>query len=167
MLVTGRDEFGDVSQSARQTQLSPAGVREKGRIKPPPYNVRIQVQRKNPMQIQANNQYVLQIAEVCGQAGQPLQPTAVLRLLQGIDNKGAILREVTANEQACAQLGQMAAQIEQLSAQLEQAQKQGMLQKQVITRQHQELAAQRAPAQTNEVSYGMLDTTNGVNRAEL
>lgn len=167
MMVTGLDDYGDETRSLRQVMLRPVQSRKDGRIPKPAYNVRIQVQKKNPMQIQANNQYVLQIAETCAQAGKPMPPAAILRLLQGIENKGAILREVEASDQTQAQLERMAAQIEQLTEQLKSMQKQSEMQRRVITQQHQAIAEQRAPAQTNAVNYDMLDTTNGVNRAEL
>lgn len=164
LLVTGDEEVPDTMHSVT---IRPSARKPGGGIEKPPYTIRVQVQKKNPLQIQANNQYVLQIAQVCGEAGAPLPPAAVVRLLQGQDNKAQILRELQAADQTQAQIAQLTAQLEQAQAQMEQLAKQNGLQKQVITRQHQELAAQRAPGQVNAPNYGMLNTTVGVNREEL
>ena len=127
----------------------------------------MQVQRKNPMQIQADNQFILQMAEISGQAGRPMPPTAVLRMLRGVNEKQEIMRALQEADQVAQQMQQMQAQIEQLTAQLQQAGEQVELQKRVIAQQNTQMTAQRTPSQTNAPGYSMLETTNGVNRAEL
>ena len=90
-------------------------------IERPPYNVRVQIQRRSPLQIQANNEFVLQVAQICGQAGQPLPPLAVVSLLQGIDNKQEVLAALREADQTRAQMTQLQQAVEQLQAQLSEA----------------------------------------------
>lgn len=165
LLVTGSEEEG----AMRKIELRPVGreARKNGRIPKPPYVARVQVQRKNPMQIQADNQFILQMAEISGQAGRPMPPTAVLRMLRGVNEKQEIMRALQEADQVAQQMQQMQAQIEQLTAQLQQAGEQVELQKRVIAQQNTQMTAQRTPSQTNAPGYSMLETTNGVNRAEL
>ena len=90
-------------------------------IERPPYNVRVQIQRRSPLQIQANNEFVLQVAQICGQAGQPLPPLAVVSLLQGIDNKQEVLSALREADQTRTQMQQLQGAVEQLQAQLQKA----------------------------------------------
>ena len=90
-------------------------------IERPPYNVRVQIQRRSPLQIQANNEFVLQVAQICGQAGQPLPPLAVVSLLQGIDNKQEVLSALREADQTRTQMQQLQGVVEQLQAQLAEA----------------------------------------------
>ena len=90
-------------------------------IERPPYNVRVQIQRRSPLQIQANNEFVLQVAQICGQAGQPLPPLAVVSLLQGIDNKQEVLSALREADQTRTQMQQLQGAVEQLQAQLAEA----------------------------------------------
>lgn len=89
-------------------------------IERPPYNVRVQIQRRSPLQIQANNEFVLQVAQICGQAGQPLPPLAVVSLLQGIDNKQEVLAALREADQTRTQMTQLQQAVEQLQGMLEQ-----------------------------------------------
>ncbi|WP_102410373.1 hypothetical protein [Beduinella massiliensis] len=89
-------------------------------IERPPYNVRVQIQRRSPLQIQANNEFVLQVAQICGQAGQPLPPLAVVSLLQGIDNKQEVLSALREADQTRTQMQQLQGAVEQLQGMLEQ-----------------------------------------------
>ena len=49
----------------------------------PAYTVRVQVQKKNPSQIQADNEFLMQVVKICAEYGQPLPPEAVIRLMEG------------------------------------------------------------------------------------
>lgn len=81
----------------------------------PAYFVRVQVQKNNPMQNQAHNEFVQNVTQVCAQYGKPLPPEVVVRLMRDVPNKTAILK-------AIAQAGTMQDEIANLQAQLEQAQ---------------------------------------------
>ena len=83
----------------------------------PAYFVRVQVQKNNPMQNQAHNEFVQNVTQVCAQYGKPLPPEVVVRLMRNVPNKTAILK-------AIAQAGTMQDEIMNLQAQLEQAQMQ-------------------------------------------
>ena len=165
LLVTG----GEEQQELRQVELRPVGgeARQNGRIPKPPYVARVQVQKKNPLQIQADNQFVLQMAEISGQAGRPMAPTAVLRLLRGVNGKGEIMRALEEADAVMQQMQQLQAQVEQMTEQLKQETERAALQKRVIAEQNAKLTEQRTPSQTNAPGYSMLETTVGVNRAEL
>ena len=81
----------------------------------------IRDRRRSPLQIQANNEFVLQVAQICGQAGQPLPPLAVVSLLQGIDNKQEVLSALREADQTRTQMQQLQGAVEQLQAQLQKA----------------------------------------------
>ena len=143
IMVAGRSSSGELIP--RNVKLVPG----KGRaIERPPYNVRVQVQRRSPLQIQANNEFVMQVAQICGQAGQPLPPIAVVSLLQGIDNKQEVLTALHESDQMRAQMQQMQQAIEQMQAQLQQAGQQ-----QEALRQALQAGQQEAP------DYGGLEET--------
>ena len=57
----------------------------------PPYEVRVHVQRRNPLRIQSNNEFILQLADLCVKSGAPLPPRAIVSLMQGVDNREQIL----------------------------------------------------------------------------
>ena len=70
---------------------------EGDRLPRPAYTVRVQVQRNNPRQIQRDNEFLMQVVEICAQYGQPLPPEAVIRLMEGFRTKSSVLRAVTEN----------------------------------------------------------------------
>jgi len=49
----------------------------------PAYTVRVQVVRSNPDQIARDNEFLLQAAKICADAGTPLPAAEILRLMQG------------------------------------------------------------------------------------
>lgn len=87
----------------------------------PAYAVRVQVQRNNPLQIQADNEFLMQVAQVCAQAGQPLPPETVVRLMEGYRTKSSVLKAVLENSQTQQMIAQLQAQVEQLTSQLQTA----------------------------------------------
>ena len=60
----------------------------------PAYTVRVQVQKNNPSQIQADNEFLMQVVKICAEYGQPLPPEAVIRLMEGQRTKASVLRAV-------------------------------------------------------------------------
>lgn len=91
---------------------------EGDKLKKPAYSVRVQVQKNNPLQNQAHNEFVQQVTQVCAQYGQPLEPAIVIRLMRDVPNKTAILKAVTQNGTMYEQMQQMQAQIEQMQQQI-------------------------------------------------
>ena len=63
-----------------------------GTLPRPAYTVRVQVQRGNPNQIQADNEFLMQAVKICADAGTPLPPDAVIRLMEGYRSKEGVLR---------------------------------------------------------------------------
>lgn len=119
-IVGGWDSTGAMEE--RLVQL--LATRKEGDDLPKPaYTVRVQVQRHNPGWIQEENNFILQIAQICGQYGQPMPPEIVVSLLQGYPNKAAVMRAVQTNNQTQNQIKQLTAQNEQLTQQLAQAQR--------------------------------------------
>ena len=45
----------------------------------PPYEVRVHVQRRNPLRVQAHNEFILQLADLCLKSGTSLSPRACHR----------------------------------------------------------------------------------------
>lgn len=66
--------------------------RRGGALPRPAYTVRVQVQRGNPNQIQADNEFLMQAVKICADAGTPLPPETVIRLMEGYRSKESVLR---------------------------------------------------------------------------
>lgn len=66
--------------------------RRGGALPRPAYTVRVQVQRGNPNQIQTDNEFLMQAIKICADAGTPLPPETVIRLMEGYRNKDGVLR---------------------------------------------------------------------------
>ena len=66
--------------------------RRGGVLPRPAYTVRVQVQRGNPNQIQTDNEFLMQAVKICADAGTPLPPETVIRLMEGYRNKDGVLR---------------------------------------------------------------------------
>lgn len=120
MIVGGWDSTGNMER--KLVQLTAPG-KEGYKLKRPAYSVRVQVQRNNPLQIQADNEFLQQVAQVCAQYGQPLPPEMVIRLMEGYRTKTSVLKAVEENSQTKAYIAQLEQQLKQTTEQLE-AQKQ-------------------------------------------
>ena len=116
-IVGGWDSTGNMKD--RLIELLAPGA-QGDRLPKPPYTVRVQVQKNNPLVLQAQNELLTQAAQVCAQYGEPLPPETFIRLLQGYPNKSSVLRAVQENSKMQAQMQQMAAQVEALTKQLDQ-----------------------------------------------
>lgn len=114
-IIGGWDSTGNMKDRT-VTLIAPKA--EGDALPKPAYTVRVQVQKMNPMQIQVDNEFVQQIAQVCAQAGKPLSPEIVVRLLEGYRTKSSVLRAVEENSQTLQQIEQLVAENEQLKAQL-------------------------------------------------
>lgn len=91
---------------------------------PPPYTVQIQIQRRNPLRIQAQNEMFIQAYSMAAQA-QQVFPLSVLFELLNVDGKERIMPVLRETEVVTQQMQQMAQQIEQMGAENEQL-KQGI-----------------------------------------
>lgn len=115
MIVGGWDSTGAMQE--RLVELL-ATRREGDALPKPAYTVRVQVQRHNPGWIQEENNFILQMAQICGQYGQPMPPEIVVSLLQGYPNKSAVMRAVQATSQTRQQIEQLTAQNQMLTERL-------------------------------------------------
>ena len=114
LFVTGRKEG-----ESREVDASPEhlfGKPAKGRIPPPPYTVQVQVQRRNPLRQQAQNELFMQAYSMSAQAGQVFPLSALFELLQ-VDGKDRILPVLRQSDALTQQLQQMAQQNEMLAQQ--------------------------------------------------
>lgn len=125
-IVGGWDSTGNMLD--RIITLS-APDKEGDRLPKPAYTVRVQVQRNNPLQLQADNEFLMQAAQMCAQYGSPMQPAAIINLMEGYRTKSSVLKAVQAADQMTQELNALKAQNEQLAAQLDQQKKatQGMI----------------------------------------
>ena len=73
--------------------------RRGGALPRPAYTVRVQVQRGNPNQIQSDNEFLMQAVKICADAGMPLPPETVIRLMEGYRSKEGVLRAIRENGQ--------------------------------------------------------------------
>ena len=85
--------------------------RRGGALPRPAYTVRVQVQKSNPLQIQADNEFLTQVATICAQSGSPLPPETVVSLMEGVRTKGTVLKALQEN-------GQMQSRMRMLEEQL-------------------------------------------------
>ncbi len=84
--VTGRD--GEAREIAW----------EDGAYPPPPYAVRVDVQRRNPLRVQGRNELFMQAYQMAGQSGTPLPLSALFALLE-VDGKERALSAIREAEQ--------------------------------------------------------------------
>jgi hypothetical protein len=99
--------------------------RKKGSLEPPPYTVRIEIQRSNPAAVQAMNDLYIQAYTMSAQAGQVFPLTALFQLLnvEGKERVIPVLQQVDAQTQMVQQMAQenqaLKQQVEQLSTSLD------------------------------------------------
>ena len=93
--VTGRN--GQIRQVVWQ-----GTGRVRGVLPPPPYTVRVEIQRRNPMRVQARNELFLQAYTMASQAGAPFPLSALFELLEtdGKEQVLAVIRRAEADGQA-------------------------------------------------------------------
>ena len=81
----------------------------------PPYLVQVQVQRRNPMRQQAQNDFIMQMSQIAAQAGQAIPPAKLVELLQ-MDGKDRLLPVLRELDDTRAQMAALAQQAEQAQA---------------------------------------------------
>ena len=114
LMVTGRES----TQSRREVSASPErlfGKHKSGHLPPPPYTVQVQVQRRNPLRQQAQNELFMQAYSMAAQAGAQF-PLSVLFQLLHVDGKERILPVLKEFDMQAQQMQQMSAQVEQLTS---------------------------------------------------
>jgi hypothetical protein len=101
--------------------------------------VQIQIQRRNPLRQQAQNELFMQAYSMAAQAGAPFPLSVLFRLLH-VDGKERILPEIMAFEQYQQQMQDLMMQNQQMQAQMQEMQT-GMANQQEII--DQMMAGQR------------------------
>lgn len=119
MFVTGKEDGVTKQREVTADPKRLFGERKAGHMPPPPYTVQVQVQRRNPLRQQAQNELFMQAYSMSAQAGQ-LFPLSVLFELLHVDGKERILPVLRQNEQAQQQMLEMQATIEQQAQQMQQ-----------------------------------------------
>lgn len=84
----------------------------------PAYTVRVQVQRHDPAWTERNNQMVQAAAQTAAAAGMPIPPHVQFMMMQGVTNKGQIVRALREVDTMYAQMNQLKTENEQMSAQM-------------------------------------------------
>jgi hypothetical protein len=108
---------GDDNSRMHEVDASPEhlfGKSKGGRLPVPPYTVQIQVQRRNPLRQQAQNELFMQAYAMAAQAGDPF-PLSVLFKMLHVDGKERILPEIIQFETLQQQMQEMASMNEQLT----------------------------------------------------
>ena len=112
-IAGGWDGTGNMMD--RYVELIAPGA-EGDRMEKPAYSVRVQVQKNNPLQIQADNEFLTQAAQICAQSGQPLPAESVIGLMEGFRTKSSVLRAVQENSRTQQELAELRAAVEQMTA---------------------------------------------------
>lgn len=98
------------------------GRKGKGAVPPPPYVVQIEINNKNPLRIDQQNEMLMQMYTMSAQAQQPF-PLSVLLSMLNIEAKDRMLPAIQAAEAQQQQMQMMQQQMEQMGAQMEQMSK--------------------------------------------
>ena len=148
--------------TGREVSASPERLFGQGCFPAPPYTVQVQVQRRNPLRQQAQNELVLQAYQMSAQAGQHFPLSTLFELLQ-VEGKERILPVLRENEH-------LPAENEELKTMCMQAD--GLITRQQHSAQKQQELVQKLldeRAQLEETIRQMqqkLDEQNMINEAE-
>ena len=116
LFITGRDENPNQRREVNADPDRLFGKHKGGALPPPPYTVQVQIQRRNPLRQQAQNELFMQAYSMAAQAGAPF-PLSVLFKLLHVDGKERILPEIVAVETLQQQMQELALQNQQLNQQ--------------------------------------------------
>lgn len=155
VFITGRDGM----EESREVSADPKrlfGEHKNGSLPPPPYTVQVQVQRRNPLRQQAQNELFMQAYSMSAQAGQVFPLYALFELMH-VDGKERILPVLKQNDAVQQQMQQLQQINEQLTAQVEQLN----AEKQNLVAANDEMAATLAETQpAQDVSTSGLEQLN-------
>lgn len=151
LYITGK-QVGEMKEVAANPER--LFGRKKGEaLPPPPYSVQVQVQRRNPLRQQAQNELFMQAYSMSAQAGQIFPLSVLFELLQ-VDGKDRILPVLKATETLTQQMNDLMAQNEQLMAQAQQMTEQ-VQNLQAVNDQLMQSAGAGFAAGTAELNTGM------------
>jgi hypothetical protein len=116
-MITGRDgKPREVDMSAKH--LMGDGKASKGKLPAPPYHVQIQISRRNPLRVQAQNELFIQAYTMAAQAGQQFPLSMLFELLQ-VDGKDRIMPVLQSLDQTQALMQQLTQENEMLKGQMQ------------------------------------------------
>lgn len=116
-MITGRDgKPREVDMSAKH--LMGDGKANKGKLPAPPYHVQIQISRRNPLRVQAQNELFIQAYTMAAQAGQQFPLSMLFELLQ-VDGKDRIMPVLQSLDQTQALMQQLTQENEMLKGQMQ------------------------------------------------
>ena len=114
-LLPGEGGIEGAAPRLRRTMQRKREARAEGSVfAPPPYTVQIQINRRNPLRVQAQNELFIQAYTMAAQAGQVF-PLWVLFDMLTVDGKERIVPVLKEVDQTTQMIQQMQAQIQQLS----------------------------------------------------
>lgn len=95
-LLPGENGMPGLGSRIRDRAKKKAAKRRKNSLMPPPYTVQVQVSRRNPLRVQAQNELFIQAYTMAAQAGQqfPLKMLFELLTVDGKDRIMPVLEEV-------------------------------------------------------------------------
>lgn len=120
IMVTGRD--GKPRQVNMDAKKYFGHGKAKGAILPPPYTVQVEVNKRNPVRVEAQNEMFIQAYTMAAQAQQYF-PLSSLFEIMNIDGKDRLLPIIRANEEKQNVMAQLQQQNEQMMEQLAKMQK--------------------------------------------
>ena len=141
ILITGRDENVQPSQRVVDARAARLMGREHGSVPPPPYTVRIQVQRRSPNAISDQNNLIIDAYKMSAEGGQMFPLSALFRLLN-IDAKDRMLPVIESVENYTETLNATLRQNQQLTETVQQQAQQMQQQAQTIEALKQTLLKQ-------------------------
>ena len=100
----------------REVEMSPERLFQNGRksgLLPPPYTVQVQVQRRNPIRVQAQNELYMQAFSMAAQAGMAFPLSKLFEILN-VDGKDKIMPVLRESDAITGKLKELAVQNEQL-----------------------------------------------------
>ena len=107
-MLPGDGSIPGLGSMIRDRAMKKAKKRRKNNLAPPPYTVQVQVSRRNPLRVQAQNELFIQAYTMAAQAGQqfPLKMLFELLVVDGKDRIMPVLEEVDQQTQMLQQLMQ-------------------------------------------------------------
>lgn len=140
----GNDRRMMISGRTTEIDASAKHLFGNGNVYPaPPYSVQVQVSRRNPLRVQAQNDLFLQAYSMSAQAGTSFPLTTLFQLLN-VDGKDKILPVLAQNERTTQIIQGLQQQIEQLTLAGQEQQKQMASLQHTIAKQNQALARGQA-----------------------
>lgn len=120
-MLPGEGNMPGLGGRIRKRAEDKAKKRRKNNLAPPPYTVQVQVSRRNPLRVQAQNELFIQAYTMAAQAGQqfPLKMLFELLTVDGKDRIMPMLEEVDQQTQMLQQLMQENATLKESNANMQ------------------------------------------------